>query len=471
MLDCFVYGKVDRISPEAPVAIFQQSEEKFMLGGVGNVLSNIVSLGANAHFFGFIGDDASGQHVESLLSDIQCKSTIKRLSDSPTILKTRLIANNNHILRLDKEKVRDIDMALLQEQEQSLEEAIQQADIVLLSDYAKGTLTRESTAFIIERCKRWGKKVLVDPKGCDYAKYAGATLVKPNLKEFSQATQIELSPEKGSFIADLKRGAQFLFNHCGIENVLVTLSEHGMAFISRETPDEVIQIPTEAKHVFDVSGAGDTSLAMLGVALASGAPASDAMRLANIASGVAIGKLGTASVSQEEVYDAISEGHHALWRIGKKLLNLEDAKEICAHLKAKGKVVGFTNGCFDLMHLGHLHSFAEAKKHCDWLVVGVNSDSSVKRYKGEDRPVQDEQTRASLVAALEQVDYVVIFDDDTALPLIEELRPDIIAKEGYALADWPEAQFVESYGGKSYTLPRLEGYSTSSTLSRLLNNQ
>lgn len=467
MLDCFVYGRIDRISPEAPVPVFAQQSEKYMLGGAGNVINNLVALGVSAQYLGFVGDDEYGKQIDSLLADIDCSKKLFKIKGHPTSLKTRLIASNNHVLRLDREEPLVHHESILLKVRKLLEKRIQAADIVLLSDYAKGTLTEKSTPYIIELCQQYNKKVLIDPKGADYGKYRGATLVKPNLKEFSQATQMSFDPKAPDFVEQVKKGARLLFERDGILNLLITLSEHGMIFVPSNDADQVIQIPTEAKFVFDVSGAGDTSLSMLGVAIAAGAEMKDAMALANVASGIVIGKLGTATVTRDEIKQQLASKSPSHLDLGKKIVSSLQAAQMAQKLKSQGQTVGFTNGCFDLMHMGHLHSFAEAKKCCDALFVGVNSDQSVKRYKGESRPIQDEQTRATLIAALEYVDYVVVFDDDNALPLIEAIKPQVIAKEGYAIADWPEAQYVESYGGKAVTLPRLEGYSSSNTISKL----
>ncbi len=470
MLDHFLYGSVERISPEAPVPVFNFKHEKKMLGGAGNVVANLHSLGCTADIMCFIGNDPAGYDVKQLLNDVCDHPVAIEVDGYPTIEKTRIIAGNNHLLRIDTEKkFTDVGGA---EQRfcESLEERIQMADIVLLSDYAKGLLSEQRCRAIIELCKKLGKKVLVDPKGDNYEKYRGATLIKPNLKEFTQASGISCTPDSPDFTDRFRAGALSLFENHGFDNLLVTLSEHGMAFISSSAPEEVFRIPTEAREVFDVSGAGDTSLATFGAALAAGASIREAMKLANIASGIAVGKLGTSQVSAAEIGKAIvslGEGASAVWRQRSKILSLKDAADAADKFRRSGKTIGFTNGCFDLLHQGHLYSLMEAKKECDILMVGVNSDSSVKRLKGSERPVQDEDTRTLLLASLEFVDHVILFDDDTAVPLVKAIRPDVILKEGYTPDKWPEAQIVQSYGGRAVTLSRLDGYSTTQTISRL----
>ena len=239
--------------------------------------------------------------------------------------------------------------------------------------------------------------------------------------------------------------------------------------ISADNPDELLQIPTEAKEVFDVSGAGDTSMAMLGAALGCDVPMKDAMKLANMASGIVVGKLGTATVTPEELKNALvqKETPEDGWIQKRKIISLTQAQKLVADLKNKGKKIGFTNGCFDCCHLGHLHSFMQAKKYCDILIVAMNSDASIKRYKGENRPIQDEKTRAMLLASLEFIDYVIVFGEDSPLHIVEALRPDVVAKEGYTLDQWPEGRLAQSYGGKAIILKRLEGYSTSNLVSKM----
>ena len=469
MLDRFIYGKVVRISPEAPVPIFQQKKEKQMLGGAGNVVANLVTLGCKTTFIGIVGNDINGATVASLLRKSGAHSHILKIEDYPTIVKTRLIAGNNHLLRTDQEEIIPVVTDLLPKFKKILTQAIKNVDIVLISDYNKGLLTPITTQIIIDICNKFGKTVIADPKGTDYSKYKDATLVKPNLKEFSEATGMKFDPLSPNFHNDVKAGAQILFSKYNIKNLLVTLSEHGMIYIPAENIDDLKQIPTEAKEVFDVSGAGDTSLATLGAAIGANISIKNAMKLANLASGIVVGKLGTATVSAEELKTVLSQketSDHG-WNQKRKIITLQQAENIVKNLKENKKVIGFTNGCFDCCHLGHLNSFMEAKKLCDVLIVAVNSDASIKRYKGENRPIQDEKTRAILLASLEFIDYVIVFEEDSPLHIVEKLKPDIVAKEGYTLDKWPEGRLAISYGGKAITLKRLEGYSTSNLVEKM----
>lgn len=469
MLDTFLYGSVNRISPEAPVPVFDMRRKKQMLGGAGNVVANLASLGCRTEFIGVVGHDEQGDQVSRFLEDISCRTSLIRAKDYPTTVKTRFVAGNHHLLRADQEKPLEIDAELGAELRKALEAAVPRADVVLMSDYGKGLFTAETAGHLIALCRSAGKTVIVDPKGSDYSLYAGATLVKPNLKEFEQVTGMKLHPGSEEFQRKVVEGAKGLFDRFGIRNLLVTLSEHGMIFISGESPDSPISIPTRAREVFDVSGAGDTSLATLGASLATGATMADAMQLANIASGIVVSKLGTASVTRDELFREIRSLECAQEPESPydRILSRERAAALVERFKRDGKTVGFTNGCFDLLHRGHLHSFMQARALCDVLVVGLNSDRSVQRLKGPTRPVQDEQTRALLLSSLEFVDYVVVFDEETALPLIDLLRPDVIAKEGYPLDKWPEGQKVVSYGGQAVQLDRLDGYSTSCLVERM----
>lgn len=469
MLDKFEYGKVERISPEAPVPIFKFSHEKKMLGGAGNVVANLVTLGCKTTFIGIVGKDDNGVTVANLLRKVGAHSHLLKLDNYPTIVKTRLIAGNNHLLRADQEEIMPVVTELLPKFKKILSQAIKNVDIVLVSDYNKGLLTPETTQLIIDICNNFNKTVLVDPKGNDYSKYKSATLVKPNLKEFSEATGMKYNPTSSDFNSRIKLGADKLFSQYGIKNLLITLSEHGMVYIPAKNSDEMKQIPTEAKEVFDVSGAGDTSLATLGASIGANIPIKDAMKLANLASGIVVGKLGTATVTADELKTALSnkETPEDGWKQKRKIITLKQAENIVTKLKENKKIVGFTNGCFDCCHLGHLNSFMQAKKFCDVLIVAVNSDASIKRYKGESRPIQDEKTRALLLASLEFIDYVIVFEEDSPLHIVDKLKPDVVAKEGYTLDKWPEGRLAISYGGKAITLNRLEGYSTSNLVEKM----
>ncbi len=307
MLDRFVHGKVERISPEAPVPVFQFVQERQMLGGAGNVVANLCTLGAQTYFIGMIGRDQFGENVTDLLSRIKADYYMLKSKVRPTIMKARFIAGNNHIMRLDQEKI--MPMTSLEERELLvvLEKRIPKADIVLLSDYAKGLFSQSFTNQLIELCHKFDKKVLVDPKRRDYQKYMGATLIKPNRRELEMVADVTFDTSSPDFLKDVIKVGREILHRYQIENMIVTLSEKGMVYVPSNEEEECVYIPTYAKEVFDVSGAGDTSLAVLGMALASGASIKDAMELANAAAGIVVGKLGTATLTADELIDYLLE--------------------------------------------------------------------------------------------------------------------------------------------------------------------
>lgn len=305
MLDKYLYGNVDRISPEAPVPVFLYRNEKNMLGGAGNVAVNLASLGCDTTFLGVAGVDQNATILSRLFKQQGIKHHLVKTSDYPTIVKTRIIASNQHILRIDNEEVFRIDHSIIPRLSNALRKIVSKQDIVLLSDYNKGVFGTETCQMVIDLCNELNKKTIVDPKGKDYSKYQNAYLVKPNLKEFKEATGLDhIDPMSASFLDDVKVGAEMLYSKYKIKNLIVTLSEYGMVYVSMET-DQSFMVPTVAKEVFDVSGAGDTSLAALGKCIASGLTVIEAMVAANIASGIVVGKIGTASVTSEEIRTVI----------------------------------------------------------------------------------------------------------------------------------------------------------------------
>lgn len=468
MLDKFMYGDVERISPEAPVPIFKITKEKSMLGGIGNVIANLASLNIKTMYIGATGCDDSSKIIEGYLKETGCEYSLLQPQNYPTTTKIRMIANNNHLIRADKETDLKLNDSHISQFKSFIEKSLPKCHIVLVSDYKKGLLTEETTQMIIELCNQYGKKVLIDPKERDFSKYSGAYIVKPNLKEFELVSGKKFDTSNADFKDKIKEEAYKVMDKYNIDNLLITLSKDGMMFVPSDKSQEVWHIPAEAKEVFDVSGAGDTSLAVLGASLAAGVYISDAMKLANLASGIVVGKLGTACVTPSELRNAIiQENAKGKLSQGLKIINLDEAIEIIRELKSQNKIIGFTNGCFDLLHLGHIHSFASAKNECDYLFVGLNSDKSVKKMRGEQFPLQDEKTRSYVVASLEFVDYVVLFDEETALELVKQLKPDVIAKEGFKLENWPEAQFVKSIGGKVVELERIEDYSTFAVINKV----
>ena len=474
MLDRFVAGSVDRISPEAPVPVFRWGSEREMLGGVGNVVASLRALGAKAGVACRVGRDREGESVKRLLDESGSLAIVMASDHVPTIQKTRFVAQGHHVLRMDRETVAPLTADEEKRLFITIAGVIGEVDIVLLSDYAKGLLSRSFCERLIALARESGKRVYVDPKGKDYRKYAGATLVKPNRKELEAVCGVALDPKSSNFLGDVEKYARKLLETVSIDHAIVTLSEKGMLYVPREA-GETIYLPTECREVCDVSGAGDTTIATLAAARAAGASFREAMEIANVAAGIVVGKVGTATVSADELRAVLAAKNGAAAKTGAaagsggKVFAREALAVQVKAWQTAGFRVGFTNGCFDCLHRGHLSSLVQAKAHCDKLVVAVNTDASVKRLKGPKRPIQDEATRTQLLAALETVDAVTLFDEETALPLVEAIRPDVIAKEGYTIDRWPEARFVVSYGGEAVTLERVDGYSTSALAERMKN--
>ena len=450
MLDRFVYGNVNRISPEAPVQILNLKNSKEMLGGCGNVVANLSTLGCKTDYIGIVGNDDDGRKISKLLKKVGSHSHLLKLDDYSTIVKTRFIAGNNHILRLDEEEKLPIIRNLLPKYEKIIRRAVKKSDIVILSDYNKGVFTFDTTQLIINICKQYGKKVIVDPKGNDYTKYSGATFVKPNLKEFSVATGLDLYPTDKDFDNKIQIGAKTLFEKCNIENLLVTMSEHGIMHISSKSPNHIVKLPTEAKEVFDVSGAGDTT----------------------IAASIVVGKVGTACVSINEFKKAINQEKlpNNFTHLN-KIISLEYAKDLVQNLQSKGKIVGFTNGCFDILHVGHVRYLQKTKSFADYSMVLLNSDKSVRSIKGPTRPINNESDRAEVLCALACVDYVVLFDEDSPANLIDEIKPDVYTKGAdYTMETLPEADIMRKNNIKVEFITFVEGKSTTKTIEKMTNN-
>ena len=448
MIDHYLWGQTQRISPEAPVPVVDVHRESEVLGGAGNVVNNLVALGAQVAVASAIGPDENGHRLRRMLEDLGVEtSAVLEEPGRRTTRKSRVIASHQQVIRFDSESRQ----GLLPETEEALLEKIEaqigRSDTVLLSDYGKGVLTERFTQEVIALAKRHGVRVMVDPKGTDYSKYRGATAITPNRKEASEATGIAITDE-----ASLREAGFRLREELELERAIITLSEEGMAIFG----EEMRVIPTVAKEVYDVTGAGDTVIATLGFVRAAGGSIDEAARIANAAAAVVVGKLGSATATWEEIlaYEKSLEGHENPRRI----LEREELARRVRLLKSEGKKVVFTNGCFDILHRGHASYLEKAKSFGDVLIVGLNSDASVRRLKGEQRPVNSQEDRAYLLAALEAVDYVTIFDEDTPYELIETLRPDILVKgadyEGKEVVGSDlveETRLVEFVPGRSTT--------------------
>lgn len=460
MLDRFIYGEVERISPEAPIPVMRLKEENIMLGGAGNVLGNLVSLGATAGFAAIIGDDEAGRTITRLTGELpRC---IPHLLTDParrSTEKNRYIAQSQQMFRADREDRQPLSDTATGKLLRSVEEEMKDAQLVVLSDYGKGVLTEATTKQIIALAEKRKLPVIADPKARDFIKYEGAWLLTPNVKELRDATDCEAGEIDA--IADAARAEM---QRCRIANMIVTLGARGMLVIPAK--GEVTHIPAQKREVFDVSGAGDTVVATLAAALATGQTLEDAAFLANVAAGIVVGRAGTASVYRTDLKTAVHTQRIAA--DSAKIYPLDLAAEQVESWKREGLEVGFTNGCFDLVHPGHLALLADAKAECDRLIVAINSDDSVKRLKGETRPVNGEMERALLLADLRTVDMVVIFREDTPEETLHRLKPDVLMKGGdYTLDQVVGRDFVESYGGRVQTIPLREGYSTTATIAKI----
>ena len=460
MLDEYLWGRADRISPEAPVQVVDVVREELRLGGAGNVVHNLAALGAQVSVCSVVGDDQNGRELLGQFCHHHINtSAIFQDPDRRTSRKTRVVAAHQQIVRIDRESREVLPVVVEQQLCSWITAHAGEYKVVVLSDYNKGVLTPAVIASAISAAATVGIPVLIDPKGTDFTRYGGATLLTPNRKEAEAASGIAITDA-----ASLAQAAGAIMAATGLQYLLITRSEEGMSLFSNN--GEVIHIPTVAREVFDVSGAGDTVLAALAVGIASGLSMVDSARLANVAAGIAVGKLGTSIVTPQEIIDTVSLEHkdsHSKIKSLDVLIPLINAE------KNRGKRVVFTNGCFDLLHAGHVKYLQKARNLGDLLVLGLNSDASVRRLKGAKRPLIDQDERAHLLAALDCIDYVIIFDEDTPLELITALKPYILAKGGdYSLDGVVGRDIVESYGGRVELVTFVDGKSTTNIIERIL---
>ena len=455
MVDHYLWGTCDRISPEAPVQIIDIQNETKVLGGAGNVISNLLSLGADVGVLSVVGDDSVAEEVKYLIDATDAKSFLILQKGRKTSKKSRIMASKSQVVRYDHESKNNISFESTDKVYAKLQQIVNGYDLILLSDYGKGVLTNDLTQRIIKIATLNNKKVIVDPKGKSYAKYAGAYFLTPNKKEAEVATGIKIDSEDS--LRDALKELQKIAN---LEMSVITLSEDGIAVLK----DKVVTVkPTVAKEVFDVTGAGDTVLASLGYALAMTEDIFAALEFANLAAGVVVGKLGSATVTLDEIEDYKATLHKS--SIDLHIKTVKEIKKVAKRLRKQNKKIIFTNGCFDILHKGHVSYLNNAKALGDVLIVGLNSDDSVKRLKGENRPINNHDDRAYILSALECVDYVVIFDEDTPYELIERVKPDILVKG----ADYEGKEVVGSDIAKETVLiDFVEGKSTTSTIEKIL---
>jgi D-beta-D-heptose 7-phosphate kinase / D-beta-D-heptose 1-phosphate adenosyltransferase len=454
MIDHYLWGSCDRISPEAPVQVVKVEKESAVLGGAGNVINNLWSLGAKVDILSVIGECNASDELVKLLNEINVNTQYLVVEkDRITSKKSRIIAAQQQVVRYDRESTSQINKESQLAIYNSFKKIINNYDIVLLSDYGKGLLTFDLTQSIIKFANKFEKKVLVDPKGLDYSKYKGAYLLTPNKKEAGEATQITINNSE-----TLSDSIVAIKKQCDLTISIITLSEEGVAVFDNELRIH----PTNAIEVFDVTGAGDTILASLGFALSSNKNIDEAVKFANLASGVVIGKIGSATATLNEIAEyessfkkSSSNEHIKTWG---------EISYIVNELRIKDKKIVFTNGCFDILHVGHIKYLEKSKSFGDILILGLNSDQSIKRLKGKNRPINIQNDRALILASLEVVDYLVIFDEETPFDLIKLIKPDVLVKGG----DYKNKKVVGQNIVKELQIVEFfDGKSTSKTIERI----
>jgi D-beta-D-heptose 7-phosphate kinase/D-beta-D-heptose 1-phosphate adenosyltransferase len=461
MLDEFVYGEVTRVSPEAPAPVIAVNRSELMIGGAGNVARNLAALGAHCIFVAVVGNDDAGELLRRSLGEERLIEPYLAVENGrPTTRKVRFVSEHHstHLLRADWEQAAAVGAATEDALIARATKALERAGSVILSDYAKGALTPRVVRAVIEAANAAGKPIIVDPKGRDYSHYRGATLITPNRQELADATHRAADTDE-----TVAAAARDLRQTIGAKAVLVTRSEAGMTLVGEGEP---VHVPAYPVRVRDVSGAGDTVVAVLAAMLAMKTDFEAAMRAANAAAAVVVGKRGTATLSPSELRARILPAA-SLAPEEKIVFDWSVLDERLAGWKRAGLRVGFTNGCFDLLHPGHIRVLAGARAACDRLVVGLNADASVKRLKGAERPIQDVHARAEVLAALEAVDLVVVFEEDTPENLIRKIRPTVLVKGGdYNRDQVVGREIVEAEGGEVVLIDLVPGHSTTDMVAR-----
>ena len=458
MIDHYLWGSCDRISPEAPVQVVNVKKESSVLGGAGNVINNLVTLGSVVDVISVIGNDSVANELKSLLEKIDVPtSNLVVENNRKTSKKSRLIASQQQVLRYDMESIDDINENSHKQIIQTLEKNIDKYSSIILSDYGKGVLTTNLTKEIIKIANKNNIKVLVDPKGKDYSKYKGSYTLTPNKKEAMEATNIDIKDES-SLIEALKS----LKTQCELEVSLITLSEQGIAIFD----DELTIKPTVAREVYDVTGAGDTVIASIAFALGNNLDIKDAIYFANLAAGVVVGKIGSATTTLDEIYEYEYSLHKS--NSTSHIKTFDEIKTLASKLHSQGKKIVFTNGCFDILHVGHVKYLEVAKSYGDVLILGLNADSSVRKLKGPTRPINTQEDRAYILASLESVDYVVIFEEETPYELIKLIKPHVLVKGG----DYEGKEVVgQDIADELKLVQFVDGKSTTNTIKRIQENE
>ena len=463
MLDIYTYGDAERISPESPVPVLRITETKYSCGGAGSVAADVSALEAAPICLGFIGDDLNGKTLRGILNENNADTTcLFSIKDRPTTSKQRLIGLAQHkhqqqIVRMDEESNEPFTPAQIDQLLKAYKDQIKIVDVVCLQDYNKGLLTDSVCKQLIALAKQQGKKILVDPAPIkDYSKYAGATLITPNRKETSEAVGFKINTTE-----DAKKAAAKFIKDLSLDAAVITLDKQG-AYLKSDTFDELIE--TRPRDVYDVTGAGDMVLATLAVTLAAKADYRTAVNISNIAGGLEVEKFGSATVSVEEIIKEIASQSYDNSR---KILTGEEVLKQIQWLRKQDKKIVFTNGCFDVIHRGHIELIKFSKAQGDILILGLNSDKSIKILKGPERPINNQHDRATVLAALEDIDFVCIFEEETPIKLIEAIKPDILIKGAHWSHNVVGQEFVEANGGKIVLMPILEGKSSTSIIEKI----
>ena len=459
MIDEYVWGGVDRISPEAPVQVVSVKNQDYALGGSGNVVRNLMTLGARVSVLGVTGPGRDGKHLLDKLDALGADTLgVVQEPGRQTTKKTRIIAEHQQVLRIDRETKKEISPRTFNRIIKTAERIIPDVDVILISDYGKGVISRGMIKSLVQIAKKHDKPTIADPKGLDFTKYAGVNLLTPNKKEAALAGGMEITDAKTIIAA-----GQTLLDNSGIEKLLITCGKDGMVLFEKDK--KPFKMGTKAREVYDVSGAGDTVIAVLGLGIAGGLPLKEAVSLANTAAGIVVGKVGTAAVSKNELLQALKP---TVAETVAKPQTLRALAERCRKLQKNRKRIVLTNGCFDLLHVGHIKLFAASKKLGDVLIVAIDDDDSVRRLKGSARPVISAAERVRILSALDSVDYLVVFAADELDQVIESIRPDILTKgSNYDSEEVAGRELVESYGGRVELIPITEEISSTQIINTI----
>ena len=458
IVDQYLWGTSSRISPEAPVQIVDINRESSLLGGAGNVVNNLQSLGAKVDIISIIGDCDNSNELIKLFKDIQVNTKyLFTQKNRLTSKKTRIISSQQQVVRYDRESTAEINIKSINIILNTFKSIIKMYDVILLSDYGKGVLTDNLTKSLISISNDSGKKILIDPKGDNYKKYKNAYLLTPNKKEASNATKININDNASLFDAIVKLKSSY-----SLDVSLITLSDKGIAIYDKDFRT----YPTITREVFDVTGAGDTVLASLGFAIACGVNIDEAVKFSNLAAGIVVSKVGNSTTSLAEIIDYESQLNN--YSSKEKVKSIDEITKLSKELRATGKNIIFSNGCFDILHIGHVKYLEEAQKLGDLLILGINSDRSVKSLKGQNRPINSQEDRANILAALKVVDYVVIFDEDSPYNLIKAINPNILVKGG----DYEDKKVIgEDIVNELKIIKLINGKSTTNTIEKIKNGK